>query len=100
VIAISRFRVPEAGAEEFVAEAEAAIEVLSATDGFLSADLGRNTDEPTLWVLATRWRNVGSYRRALGSYRSKLTAVPVLSRAIDEPSAYQHPRDSALGFSG
>jgi quinol monooxygenase YgiN len=100
MIVVNRFSVPEDRAEEFVVEAEAAIEVLSAADGFLSADLGRNTDESTLWVLATRWRNVGSYRRALGSYRAKATAVPVLSTAIDEPSAYEHPRNSELGFFG
>jgi quinol monooxygenase YgiN len=98
MIVVNRFSVPEDRADGFVAEVEAAIEVLSTADGFLSADLGRNTDEPTLWVLATRWRNVGSYRRALGSYAAKLTAVPVLSTAIDEPSAYEHPRNSALGF--
>jgi quinol monooxygenase YgiN len=100
VIAISRFRVPEDRAEEFSAQADAAIEALAVADGFLSADVGRNTDEPTLWVLATRWRNVGSYRRALGSYQAKVAAVPVLSMAIDEPSAYEHPRGSALGFFG
>jgi hypothetical protein len=42
-----------------------------------------------LWVLETRWTNVGSYRRALSAYDVKLGAVPLLSRAIDEPSAYE-----------
>jgi hypothetical protein len=36
-----------------------------------------------------RWRDVGSYRRALSSYDVKVTAVPLLSRALDEPSAYE-----------
>jgi quinol monooxygenase YgiN len=100
VIAISRFRVPEDRADAFVTDAEAAIEVLSGADGFLGADLGRNTDEPTLWVISSRWRDVGSYRRALGSYQARIIAVPVLSMALDEPSAYEHPRNSALGFGG
>jgi hypothetical protein len=34
------------------------------------------------------WENIGSYRRALSPYEVKLTAVPLLSLAIDEPSAY------------
>ena len=37
---------------------------------------------------ATRWKDVGSYRRALSSYDVKMAAVPTLSRAVDEPSAY------------
>ncbi|MGH8965474.1 MAG: antibiotic biosynthesis monooxygenase, partial [Actinomycetes bacterium] len=45
--------------------------------------------DPGLWVLQTRWENVGSYRRALSSYDVKVGAVPLLSRAVDEPSAYE-----------
>ncbi len=100
MIAISRFQVPEDRAEEFIGQAEAAIDALAEADGFLSGDVGRNTDEPTLWAVVTRWRDVGSYRRGLGSYRSKVVAVPILSLAIDEPSAYEHPHRSALGFDG
>ena len=32
---------------------------------------------------------MGAYRRALSSYDVKLHAVPTLSRALDEPSAYE-----------
>ncbi len=88
-MAINRFRVDGDRTSGFRQQAEAAIEVLSTRSGFLSADLGRNTDDPELWALATRWVNVGSYRRALGGYESKLTVVPLLSLAIDEPSAYE-----------
>ena len=51
--------------------------------------MGRNVDDPTLWVLVTTWEHVGAYRRALSSYDVKLHAVPLLSRALDEPSAYE-----------
>ena len=57
--------------------------------GYVDGRIGRNLDDPTLWVLTTRWENVGAYRRALSSYDVKLQAVPLLSRAIDEPSAYE-----------
>ena len=40
-------------------------------------------------MLTTRWEHVGAYRRALSSYDVKLKAVPVLSRALDEPGAYE-----------
>ena len=57
--------------------------------GFVSGSVGRALDDPGLWLLITSWRDVGSYRRALSSYEVKLQAVPLLSRAVDEPSAYE-----------
>lgn len=91
VIVLSRFQVPQARTESFWTQARAAVEVLSARDGFVSADLGRNVDDPELWTITTRWTNVGSYRRALNGYESKMVVVPLLSLAIDEPSAYDDP---------
>lgn len=52
--------------------------------------MGRNVDEPTLWVLATTWENVGAYRRALSAYEVKLHAVPLMYRALNEPTAFEH----------
>jgi quinol monooxygenase YgiN len=106
VIVLTRFRVPtDAGtAEAFAKQAESAVAVLAQRPGFLSADLGRNLDEPQLWTLTTRWRDVGSYRRALQGNHSKLVVVPLLSLAIDEPSAYEDYRlvgeNHARGFGG
>ena len=59
------------------------------SDQGTSRDARANVDDPTLWTIVTRWENVGSYRRALSAYDVKLNAVPLLSRAIDEPSAYE-----------
>jgi quinol monooxygenase YgiN len=89
VLVVNRFRVPADDAEAFRADLAAAVEVLSQRPGFGSADAGRNLDDPDLWVLVTRWADVGSYRRALSSYDVKLTAVPLLARALDEPSAFE-----------
>ena len=63
--------------------------MLAQQRGYAEGHLGRNVDDPTLWVMVTRWKDVGSYRRALSSYDVKVGAVPLLSRAIDEPSAYE-----------
>jgi quinol monooxygenase YgiN len=93
VIVLNRFRVPDAETEQFRAQGRAAIAVLAEREGFISADFGRNVDEPSLWTITTRWQNVGSYRRALQGYESKMVVVPLLSVAIDEPSAYD---DDAL----
>lgn len=90
VIVLNRFTVPSDDLE-FVEQARAAVAVLSERAGFVSADLGRNVDDPELWTITTRWQNVGSYRRALQGYESKMVVVPLLSRAIDEPSAYEDP---------
>jgi quinol monooxygenase YgiN len=89
VLVVSRFRVPEDEAVAFRGDLERAREVLAARPGFGSGRVGRNLDDPTLWTLVTTWENVGAYRRALSSYDVKLHAVPLLSRALDEPSAFE-----------
>ncbi len=40
-------------------------------------------------MLVTRWANVGSYRRAIGSYEGKMHVQPLMVHALDEPSAYE-----------
>ncbi|HEX6247655.1 MAG TPA: antibiotic biosynthesis monooxygenase family protein [Nocardioidaceae bacterium] len=89
MLVVNRFRVPELEAEAFAADLGAARDLLAAKPGYVDGAVGRNVDDPTLWVLQTRWTNVGSYRRALSAYDVKIGAVPLLSRAVDEPSAYE-----------
>jgi hypothetical protein len=88
LVVLNRFRVP-AGDDGFRVAAQAALDALAARPGYVDGALARNLDDPTLWALTTTWENVGSYRRALSSYGVKVSAVPLLSRAVDEPSAYQ-----------
>jgi quinol monooxygenase YgiN len=89
MLVVSRFRVADDEREVFRGELEGAHALLAARPGYVDGTIGRNLDEPTLWVLTTRWEHVGAYRRALSSYDVKLGAVPLLSRAVDEPSAYE-----------
>ena len=89
MLVVNRFRVPEDAAVGFRADLEAAHGLLTGRPGYLDGHVGRNVDDPELWVLSTRWANVGAYRRALSSYDVKVGAVPLLSRALDEPSAYE-----------
>ncbi len=89
MIVVNRFRVPEGEQERFREELHRAAQALATQPGFTRSRIGRNTDDPELWLLTTEWEGVGAYRRALSAYDVKLTAVPVLSRAIDEPSAYE-----------
>jgi hypothetical protein len=66
-----------------------ALGILAAKPGYVGGEVGRNVDDPTLWMLTTRWENVGSYRRALGSYEGKMHIQPLMVHALDEPSAYE-----------
>jgi quinol monooxygenase YgiN len=81
--------VPNSRAQTFLADAEAAVDLLRQQPGFVTATIGRATDDADLWVVTTVWSDVGSFRRALSSYDVKLGAVPLLSSAIDEPTAFE-----------
>ena len=92
MLVVTRLRTPspDAAAErELRAGLLQALDILAAKPGWVGGDVGRNVDDPTLWVLTTRWENVGSYRRALGSYEGKMHVQPLMVHALDEPSAYE-----------
>lgn len=90
MLVVNRFLLPDGASEDGLrSDLAAAHDLLAARDGYLGGEIGRNIDDPRLWVLTTRWESVGAYRRALSAYDVKLGAVPVLSRAIDEPGGYE-----------
>lgn len=82
---MTRFRGPADLADELLALAD----LLRARAGCVEVLVGRNVDDPQLWTLNSRWVDVGSYRRALGSHEVKLHGTPVLLKALDEPGAYE-----------
>ena len=84
-----RFRLPEAAAGKFLDDAQAALRALAERPGYVDGVIGRSTDDPTLWLMTLRWDSVGAYRRALSAYDVKIAAVPLLSTAIEEPTAYE-----------
>ena len=100
MLVVNRFRVPVADGDAFRADLEAARAVLARQRGYVDGQLGRNVDDPELWTMVTRWADVGSYRRALSTYDVKLGAVALLSRALDEPSAYEIVGDEPLNVLG
>ena len=63
---------------------EAAAVVLDRADGRTYEAVVSLTDSAV-----TRWEHVGAYRRALSTHDVKVRAVPLLSSALDEPSAYE-----------
>jgi len=94
-VALLRFRSHDVPA--LIAQLRAAIALLSTKVGFINAHLARAIDDPELIVLQLGWDTVGSYRRALSSYDVKVEVVPVMSQAIDEPTAFEvlHFRDAS-----
>lgn len=89
LLVVSRFRVDDPGRAAFLADAARAVEALAAQIGCRAASIGQSTDEPGLIAIRTEWTGVGAYRRALSAFDVKVNAIPLLSSAIDEPSAYE-----------
>ena len=85
MLVITRFASPGPG---FLAEARAVVDWWAARPGCLGIDLVQNLDDPDLFALVGRWASVGEYRRSFNGYDAKMILTPLLSRAVDEPSAY------------
>ena len=89
MLVVTRFRVPLAQADTFRAGLEDAHAALAQQRGYVGGGVGRNVDDPELWLLQTTWEGPGAYRRALSAYDVKLRAWALLGQALDEPSAYE-----------
>ena len=88
-VVVLRFSVPDDLATQFSDEATRVARLLCARPGCRGVEVGRASDDPTLWVMTSGWESVGTYRRALSDYEIRVQAVPFLSRAIDEPTAFE-----------
>ena len=89
MLVVIRFRVPLEEADTFRAGLQEAHEVLARQVGYVGGHVGRNVDDPKLWVLQTLWEGPGAYRRALSAYDVKVRAWSLLGGALEEPSAYE-----------
>jgi hypothetical protein len=83
--------------DDFAERAQAALDALAVRPGYLRGSLGRSTDDLQQWVLITEWENVGSYRRALGSFEVKMLATPLLAEALDVPTSFESLLEIAPG---
>ena len=89
MIVVTHFRVDAADEASFDAQLQTALATLAARPGYVRGSGGRSTDDVRDWVAVTEWASVGAYRRALGNYDVKLNATPLLSQALDQPSAFE-----------
>ena len=88
LLAISRFRDVGPG---FAEEAETVAAFWRERPGCLDVSVVRNLDDQDLWAIVSRWENVGAYRRSFNGFDAKMVLTPVLSQALDEPSACLPP---------
>jgi hypothetical protein len=88
VLVVSRYRV-SSDRPAWLAQMRVALGVLGESAGFLRGQIAQATDDANLMVVCTSWESVGAYRRALSRYEVKLQVIPLLSTAIDEPSAFE-----------
>jgi hypothetical protein len=88
VLVVVRLR-PPVDSDSFQVEVRTAIDALAVRPGHVSTRLARALDDPAVWVLVSEWENVGSYRRAIGSYDVKLASAALMGAAMNEPSAYE-----------
>jgi hypothetical protein len=84
---VSRYQVPVGS--DFVQQAQRALAVLAECAGFEQGSIGQATDETELMVITTRWSSVGDYRKALSRFDVKTEVVPLLSRAVNESTAFE-----------
>lgn len=89
LVVVTRYAVPQAEGPAFHEQAREALDALRRQTGCRRGHVGRSMDEPDRWLLQTEWDTVGAYRRALSSYDVKVRAVPLMYRAVDEPTAYE-----------
>jgi hypothetical protein len=89
LLVVTRHVVAVEQREAFLEAARQAVGVLADQAGFQEASIAQATDDAGLYLIETHWVGVGAYRRALSSFDVKMTAIPLLSTAIDEPSAFE-----------
>ena len=89
MLVITRHRVALNDQDAFLVDAKRALALLAERDGCRGVTIGRAADDAELLVLTSEWNDVGSYRHALSAYDVKVGAVPLLSTAIDEPTAFE-----------
>lgn len=97
MLVLNRFVVDDEGAGTFAERAHAALAALATRPGYRRGELARALDDPGHWTLVTEWESVGAYRRALGNFDVKITAIPLLAESVDEPSAYETLAAAAPG---
>jgi hypothetical protein len=89
LLVVTRHLVAPGERARFVERARLALATLAEQAGYMSGCLAQSTDDADSFIIETRWPDVGTYRRALSAFDVKVNAVPLLSSAHDESSAFE-----------
>ena len=102
MIVVNRFRVEEDASVEatFRADVHAAKEALAARPGYLDGLVGRNLDDPGLWLLTTTWTSLISETCARGTSSSSAASRVSRSSPAVSPSAGRSRCTAARRASG
>lgn len=89
LLVVTRHHVVASDRAEFLDRARDALAALGEQVGYLSGCIAQSTDDADSFVIESRWSDVGAYRRGLSSFDVKIRAVPLLSTAVDESTAFE-----------
>ncbi len=95
MLVVTRHTVADPAA--FLAAVEPALAAVSSQSGCEGAEVVRAFDDPQVFLFVMRWRDVGSFRRGMGHFEVKTTAVPLLYGAEDVPSTFEVLRVGVAG---
>ena len=73
----------------FLAVVRDAFDAMQGRPGFVTARLGRSTDEAGAFLVAVEWRDAGSYRRSVSPVDVRARVLPMYNSALDEPAVYE-----------
>jgi len=85
---VLRLRAPEQTCDVRVA-ARQVLDLLATTAGFRTGRVARAIDDPALWSLTAEWDDVGSCRRALGTFEVRGAMASAMAGLVDEPSVFE-----------
>jgi hypothetical protein len=88
VLVVTRHPRSGPAGRDLLAEARDLLDVLTGLPGFRRGWVASAVDDPDVVLVVHEWDDVGSWRRALGSFDVK-TRTPFLLTAADEPSAFE-----------
>jgi hypothetical protein len=74
------------------------LDALAVRPGFVRGWCAAAADEEGLVLLATEWKDVGSWRRAMSPVDVRMVVLPFMTTAVDEPTAFlaQHVVGDAI----
>jgi hypothetical protein len=88
VLVITRHRAASTPVADLLTQGQGALAALGERPGFVRGWCARAADDDALVLLATEWKDVGSWRRAMSPVDVRMIVLPFMTTAVDEPTAF------------